>query len=238
MLDYLKQEVLEANRLLLKYNLVTFTLGNVSGIDRKEGLIVMKPSGVSLDRLTDEDLLVVDLSGQLIEGHHPVPSEFVTHIELYHAFPSITGIAHTYSRWATVFAQMSMGIPPLGTLHADYFHGEIPCTRKLRTYEIKGDYEKETGTVIVERFKKGKISPTEIPGILVCNQGPFTWGGSPLIAADNAAVLEEVAFIAWHCMALPDKYLMPMQKELMERHFSNRQSFEDGSEGLDSGKLL
>lgn len=234
MLEHLKQDVLEANQLLMKYNLVTFTFGHVSGIDRKEGLVVVKPSEVNSDRLTVEDLMVIDSTGQLLEGNYPIPPGTATHLELYHAFPFIKGITQTYSRWATIFAQMSLGIPPLGTLHADYFHGEIPCTRKLRAYEIKGNYEKETGVVIAERFKKGKLDPLEIPGILVCNQGPFTWGNSPLTAARNAAILEEIAFMAWHCMALPDKYLMPMQKELMERHFGSKpvSSDEVGNDGI------
>jgi L-ribulose-5-phosphate 4-epimerase len=132
------------------------------------------------------------------------------------------GIVHSHSRWATIFAQMGMGIPALGTTHADYFHGEIPCTRKLMAYEIRGDYERETGAVIVERFKRGKINYEEMPGVLVCNNGPFTWGTSPINAVNNAVVLEEVAFMAWHCMALPDKYLVPMQKDLLERHFSRK----------------
>lgn len=222
MLENLKKEVFDANKLLTKYNLVTFSLGNVSGIDRKKGLIVIKPSDVDFDRLTQEDLVVVDLNGRRVEGRYAAPTDLPTHIEIYNAFPTINGIAHTYSRWATIFAQLSMGIPALGTMHADYFHGEIPVTRKMRAYEIRGNYEKETGTVIVERFKKGKLNQDEIPGVLVCNQGPVTWGSTPGNAALNAAVLEEVAFMAWHCMALPDKYLVPMQKDLMERHFSKR----------------
>jgi L-ribulose-5-phosphate 4-epimerase len=222
MLENLKKEVFDANKLLPLYNLVTFSWGNVSGIDRRTGLIVIKPSDVEYDRMTPEDLVVADLSGRRIEGRYNAPVDLATHIELYNAFPAISGIAHTHSRWATIFAQMSMGIPALGTMHAEYFHGEIPCTRKLRAYEIRGDYEKETGSVIVERFKKGKLSPEEIPGILVCNHGPITWGSSPDNAVFHAAILEEVALMAWHCMALPDRYLVPMQKDLLERHFSKR----------------
>lgn len=222
MLEALKKEVFDANKLLPKYNLVTFTWGNVSGFDRRKGLIVIKPSDVEYDKLTLEDMVVVDLSGRRVEGRYSAPADIATHIELYNAFPSIQGIAHCNSRWATIFAQMGMGIPALGTTHADYFHGEIPCTRKLRAYEIRGDYERETGAVIVERFKKGKLSQDEIPGILVCNHGPLTWGSSPINAVNNAVVLEEVAFMAWHCMALPDKYLVPMQKDLLERHYSKR----------------
>jgi len=222
MLESLKKEVFDANKLLPKYNLVTFTWGNVSGIDRKKGLIVIKPSDVEYEKLTPEDMVVVDLNGHRVEGKFSAPVDIATHIELYNAFPSINGITHSFSRWATIFAQMGMGIPALGTTHADYFHGEIPCTRKLRAYEIRGDYEKETGAVIVERFRKGKINQDEMPGVLVCNHGPLTWGNSPLSAICNAVVLEEVAFRAWHCMALPDKYLVPMQKDLLERHFSKK----------------
>ena len=220
MLEKLKKEVLDANLLLPQYNLVNFNWGNVSGIDREKGLIVMKPSSLDYSQLSLDDMLVVDMDGRRLEGTYPVPEDFSTHIELYNAFSSIMGIAHTRSRWATIFSQMGMGIPALGTTHADYFHGEIPCTRKLRAYEIRGDYERETGAVIVERFKKGKINPEEMPGVLVCNNGPFTWGSSPLHALQNSVILEEVAFMAWHCMALPDKYLVPMQKDLLERHFS------------------
>jgi L-ribulose-5-phosphate 4-epimerase len=167
-------------------------------------------------------MVVVDLNGRRVEGKYAPPADIATHIELYNSFPDVSGIVHSHSRWATIFAQMGMGIPALGTTHADYFHGEIPCTRKLRAYEIRGDYERETGAVIVERFKKGKINYEEMPGVLVCNNGPFTWGTSPVNAVNNAVVLEEVAFMAWHCIALPDKYLVPMQKDLLERHFSRK----------------
>lgn len=232
MLEQLKREVCEANILLFKYNLVNFTWGNVSGIDRKSGLFIIKPSDVEYDNLTPGDMVVVDLNGRRIEGKSTPPVDIATHIELYNAFPSILGIVHSHSRWATIFAQMGMGIPALGTTHADYFHGEIPCTRKLRAYEIRGDYERETGAVIVERFKKGKISQEEMPGVLVCNNGPFTWGSSAGNAVYNAVVLEEVAFMAWHCMALPDKYLVPMQKDLLERHFSKKHG-KDAAYGQD-----
>lgn len=225
MLEDLKTEVFEANKLLPKYNLVTFNTGNVSGIDRRRGLLVIKPSDIDYEVLTPADMVVVDLFGRRVEGKYGVPVDVATHIELYNAFPSIMGITHTNSRWATIFAQMGMGIPALGTLHADFFHGEIPCTRKLRAYEIRGEYERETGAVIVERFKKGKLSHDEMPGVLVSNHGPITWGNNAITAVNNAVVLEEVAFRAWHCMALPDKYLVPMQKDLLERHFSKKHGF-------------
>lgn len=232
MLENLKKDVCEANKLLPQHKLVTFSWGNVSGLDRKRGLVVIKPSGVEYHNLTPDDMVVVDLSGRKVEGKLSPSSDTATHIELYNSFPSIQGIAHSYSRWATIFAQMGMGIPALGTTHADYFHGEIPCTRKLRAYEIRGDYERETGAVIVERFRKGKLSPEEMPGVLVCNHGPFTWGENAMDAVHNAVVMEEVAFMAWHCMALPDKYLVPMQKDLLERHYSRKHG-KDATYGQD-----
>lgn len=222
MLENLKAEVYTANRLLAKSNPFLFPWCNVTGFDRERGLIVAKPSHLGQDRLAPEDLVVVDLNGNLVEGSFGVPSDIATHIELYNAFPKIQGIVHSYFRFATIFAQMGMGVPALGTIHADYFHGEIPCTRKLRAYEIRGNYEKATGSVIVERFKVSKLSPEEIPGVLVCNHGPFTWGARPADALSNAFVLEEVAFMAWHCLSLPDTYLVPMQKDLLERHFERK----------------
>ena len=222
MLEKLKSELYEANLLLSKNRLSSFIWGNVSGIDRKHGLIILKPSNMSILDITPDDMVIVDLYGKLVEGKHTPSTDTLTHIELYRSFPLINGIAHSHARWCTIFAQMGLGIPALGTTHADYFHGEIPCTRKLRAYEIRGDYERETGSVIAERFQKGKISPEEMPGVLVCNHGPYTWGSSPNEAVNNAVVMEEVAFMAWHCMALPDRYLVPMQKDLLERHYSRR----------------
>ena len=222
MLEKLKSELYEANLLLSKNRLSSFIWGNVSGIDRKHGLIILKPSNMSISDITPDDMVIVDLYGKLVEGKHTPSTDTLTHIELYRSFPLINGIAHSHARWCTIFAQMGLGIPALGTTHADYFHGEIPCTRKLRAYEIRGDYERETGSVIAERFQKGKISPEEMPGVLVCNHGPYTWGSSPNEAVNNAVVMEEVAFMAWHCMALPDRYLVPMQKDLLERHYSRR----------------
>ena len=222
MLEQLKKEVYEANMLLSKYKLTTFTWGNVSGIDRKHGLIVLKPGGVAVEDITLDNMVVVNMQGLKVEGKSQPTTDTLTHIELYRAFPFINGIAHSHARWCTIFSQMGLGIPALGTTHADYFHGEIPCTRKLRAYEIRGDYERETGSVIVERFQKGKLDPEEMPGALVCNHGPYTWGRSPKEAVNFSVVMEEVAFMAWHCMALPDRYLVPMQKDLLERHYSRR----------------
>jgi len=211
MLEELKKQVCDANLLLPKYGLVTFTWGNVSGIDRESGLVVIKPSGVPYDRLEPKDMVVVDLDGKVVEGHLKPSSDTATHVELYKAFPHIGGIVHTHSRWATVFAQMGKGIPATGTTHADYFHGEVPCSRPMTPEEIKGEYEKETGRVIVETFEE--IDPDQIPAALVYSHGPFTWGASPAEAVENAVVLEEVAFLQWHAQA------QPMQQELLDRHW-------------------
>ena len=173
MLEKLKQDVLEANLLLPKYGLITFTWGNVSGIDRESGLVVIKPSGVPYDGMTAEDMVVVDLDGKVIEGKWKPSSDTPTHLVLYKAFPECGGIVHTHSRWATSFAQAGAGIQPLGTTQGDYFYGEIPCTREMTPAEIAGEYEKETGNVIVETFQ-GKDA-AQIPAVLVHSHGPFTW---------------------------------------------------------------
>jgi L-ribulose-5-phosphate 4-epimerase len=211
MLEELKKQVCDANLLLPKYGLVTFTWGNVSGIDRESGLVVIKPSGVPYDGMKPEDMVVVDLDGNVVKGHLKPSSDTATHVELYKAFPHIGGIVHTHSRWATVFAQMGKGIPATGTTHADYFYGEVPCSRPMTPEEINGEYEKETGRVIVETFRD--IDPDQIPAALVYSHGPFTWGASPAKAVENAVVLEEVAFLQWHAQA------QPMQQELLDRHW-------------------
>ena len=200
MLEELKQAVLKANLELPKYGLVTFTWGNVSGIDRKKGLVVIKPSGVEYDVMRADDMVVVDLTGKVVEGKLKPSSDTPTHVELYKAFPNVGGIVHTHSRWATIFAQVGIGIPALGTTHADSFYGEVPCTRAMTAEEISGDYEKETGTVIIERFRH--LNPDDVPAVLVRSHGPFTWGSSPAEAVHNAVVLEEVAMMAWHVLAL------------------------------------
>lgn len=233
MLESLKQEVFDANKLLSSYNFLAFPWCNVSGIDRNTGLIVVKPSRPNFDEMSPDDMMVVDLNGTIIEGNFDPPSDLSIHIVLYNSFPNIKGITHSHSRWATTFAQMGMGIPALGTIHADHFHGEIPCTRKLRTFEIRGDYEKEVGTVIAERFLKSKLNPDEIPGVLICNHSPLTWGSSPQNALFNFTVLEEIAFMAWHCMAIPDKYLFPMQKDLLEYHYNKEHNRNTVSEKMD-----
>lgn len=217
MLEALKQAVFEANLLLPKHNLVTFTWGNVSGVDREKGLMVIKPSGVEYDTMTADDMVVVDLkTGKKVEGDLNPSSDTDTHVVLYNAFPEIGGIVHTHSRWATTFAQAGRGIPALGTTHGDYFYGEIPCTRKMTPDEIGGKYELETGNVIVETFKDKQ--PNDIPAVLVHSHGPFTWGTDPKNAVHNAVVLEEVAFMAWHALQMrPD--LPPMQQELLDKHY-------------------
>ena len=216
MLEELKRTVCEANLLLPKYGLVTFTWGNVSGIDRKSGHVVIKPSGVPYEGMTAEDMVVVDLDGKVVEGKWNPSSDTATHVELYKAFPDCGGIVHTHSRWATTFAQAGMGIPAMGTTHADYFYGDIPCTRKMTEAEIKGEYEKETGKVIVETF--ADKDPAAIPGVVVHSHGPFAWGTDAMNAVHNAVVLEEVAFMDWHAMTInPEKGRM--QQELLDKHY-------------------
>jgi L-ribulose-5-phosphate 4-epimerase len=217
MLAQLKGQVFQANLLLPKHGLITFTWGNVSGIDRKQGLVVIKPSGVSYDAMKADDMVVVELdTGKTVEGSLKPSSDTLTHIELYKAFSNIGGIVHTHSRWATIFAQAGRGIMALGTTHADYFHGEILCTREMTKAEIEGEYEKETGMVIKETFH-GK-DPDAIPAVLVYSHGPFTWGSDPMDAVHNAVVLEEVAFMSYHTMML-EPGIPPMQPELLDKHF-------------------
>ena len=217
MLEQLKKEVFEANMLLPKYGLITFTWGNVSGVDREKGLMVIKPSGVEYDTMTAEDMVVVDLkTGKKVEGDLNPSSDTDTHVALYNAFPDIKGVVHTHSRWATTFAQAGMGIPALGTTHADYFYGEIPCTRKMTPEEIGGKYELETGNVIIETFKDK--APNDIPAVLVHSHGPFTWGTDPHNAVHNAVVLEELAFMAWHNIMM-NPNIAPMQQELLDKHY-------------------
>jgi len=211
----LKQAVYEANLLLPKHGLVTFTWGNVSGIDRKRGLVVIKPSGVAYESMRAEDMVVVDLEGNQADGKLCPSSDTPTHLALYAAFPALGGIVHTHSRWATIFAQMGRGVPALGTTHADYFYGEIPCTRKMTVQEIQGDYEKETGSVIIECLQG--LDPVAVPAALVHSHGPFAWGSSASQAAHNAVVLEEVAMMAWHTLTPVDA--PPMQRELLDKHY-------------------
>jgi L-ribulose-5-phosphate 4-epimerase len=217
MLKKLKKQVFNANLLLPEYGLVTFTWGNVSGIHREKGLVVIKPSGVSYDDMEFSDMVVVELeTGNVVEGELKPSSDTATHLELYKAFSNIGGIVHTHSRWATTFAQAGRGISAFGTTHADYFYGEIPCTRKMTPAEIAGEYEKETGTVIIETFKDK--DPDAIPAVVVNSHGPFAWGTDAMNAVHNAVVLEEIAFMNFHAMRLtPD--LPPMQQELLDKHY-------------------
>ncbi len=218
MLEQLKQQVLEANLLLPKHGLITFTWGNVSGIDREKGLVVIKPSGVEYDDMCADDMVVVDLEGNVVEGHYKPSSDTPTHLALYKAFPTLGGVVHTHSRWATSFAQAGRGVPAMGTTQGDYFYGEIPCTRKMTPEEIAGQYELETGNVIIETFKERGIDPAQVPAVLVYSHGPFTWGTDPFNAVHNAVVLEEVAFMDFHAMAL-NPSLPPMQQELLDKHY-------------------
>ena len=216
MLEELKIQVLQANLLLPEYNLVTFTWGNVSGIDREKGLVVIKPSGVSYNGMTKDDMVVVDLDGKVVEGKWKPSSDTPTHLALYRAFPKMGGIVHTHSRWATTFAQAGRSIPAMGTTQGDYFYGDIPCTRPMTAEEIKGEYEKETGHVIIETFK-GK-DPMDIPAVVVYSHGPFAWGENAMEAVHNAVVLEEVAFMDWHAMVLNPQQ-GSMQQELLDKHY-------------------
>lgn len=217
MLEELKKAVWKANLQLPKLGLVTFTWGNVSGIDRERGLVVIKPSGVEYDVMTPEDMVVVSLAtGQRVEGRWKPSSDTPTHLVLYRAFPDCGGIVHTHSRWATSFAQAGLGIQPLGTTQGDYFYGEIPCTREMTPAEIAGAYEEETGNVIVETF--ANQNPAQIPAVLVHSHGPFTWGCDAAEAVHNAAVLEEVAFMNFHSLQLNPGQTR-MQQELLDKHY-------------------
>ena len=219
MLEQLKETVLKANLLLPKHGLVTFTWGNVSGVDREQGLMVIKPSGVEYDEMCADDMVVVSLeTGERVEGRYKPSSDTPTHIALYRAFPNIGGVVHTHSRWATSFAQAGRGIPAFGTTQGDYFYGEIPCTRLMTAEEIHGEYELETGNVIIETYKERGINPDYVPACLVHSHGPFAWGTDPMNAVHNSVVLEEVAFMAFHAMALTPG-LPPMQQELLDKHY-------------------
>ena len=219
MLEALKEQVCKANLELPKHGLVTFTWGNVSGVDREQGLMVIKPSGVSYENMTAEDMVVVRHSdGAVVEGKWKPSSDTDTHLALYNAFPALGGIVHTHSRWATSFAQAGKGVPAFGTTQGDYFYGEIPCTRKMTPEEIGGKYELETGNVIIETFNSRKIDPAQVPAVLVYSHGPFAWGKDAMDAVHNAVVLEEVSFMAFHAMALTPG-LPPMQQELLDKHY-------------------
>ena len=213
----LKEEVLKANLLLPKYGLVVFTWGNVSAVDREKGIIAIKPSGVEYDDMQADDIVIVDLAtGEVLDGKLKPSSDTPTHLELYRQFPNIGGIVHTHSRWATIFAQAKQPIKAYGTTHADYFYGAIPCTRLLSEAEIKGEYELNTGKVIVETFKD--IDPDFVPGVVVASHGPFAWGKSALDAVHNAVVMEEVAMMSWHAK-IENPSLESMDQNLLDKHF-------------------
>ncbi|OKZ17058.1 MAG: L-ribulose-5-phosphate 4-epimerase [Bacteroides sp. 43_108] len=219
MLKTLKEKVFKANLDLVKQGLVIFTWGNVSGIDREKGLVVIKPSGVSYDEMKVSDMVVVDLNtGKVVEGELNPSSDTPTHLALYRAFPNIQGIVHTHSTYATAWAQAGMDIPNIGTTHADYFHNDIPCTDDMTEEEVKGDYELETGNVIIKRFKD--INPDHTPGVLVKNHGPFAWGTSPDNAVYNAKVMEQCAKMAFVSFMINPK--TTMNPLLIEKHYSRK----------------
>jgi L-ribulose-5-phosphate 4-epimerase len=219
MLEKLKKEVYLANMMLPKYGLVTFTWGNVSAIDREKGLIVIKPSGVEYDSLSADDMVVLDLNGKKIEGKLAPSSDTATHIELYKAFPEIGGVVHTHSSYATSFAQACKCIPAFGTTHADYFYGDIPCTRLLTKEEVASDYEKNTGLVIIETLKD--LDYNAIPGVVVANHGPFTWGKDAFNAVHNAVVLDEVAKMAYRTMAINPE-IKQINKYILDKHYNRK----------------
>lgn len=219
MLEELKEKVYRANMELVAHGLVIFTWGNVSGIDREKGLVVIKPSGVDYDTMKASDMVVVDLAtGNVVEGELRPSSDTPTHLELYRAFPEIGGVVHTHSTYATAWAQAGMDIPNIGTTHADYFHDAIPCTADMTAEEVKGDYELETGRVIVKRFEG--LNPVHTPGVLVKNHGPFSWGKTPAEAVHNAVVMEQVAKMAFIAYGVnPSLTMNPL---LIEKHFNRK----------------
>lgn len=231
MLEQLKQEVYEANMMLVEHKLIVFTWGNVSGIDRESGLFVIKPSGVSYDALKPADMVVVDLDGHVVEGNYRPSSDTDTHMALYRAFPNIGGVTHTHSVFATSFAQAGRDINAYGTTHGDYFYGAIPCTRKMTKKEIDGSYELETGNVIIETFRNRGIDPDRMDAVLVNSHGPFTWGKDAKASVEASVVLETVAQMAYQTeqlrmtgnlpsMAAVNK--KPMQQELLDKHFNRK----------------
>ncbi len=218
MLEKLKEEVFRANLDLVKHGLVIFTWGNVSGIDRESGLVVIKPSGVDYDVMKVDDMVVVDLDGNVVEGSLRPSSDTPTHLALYKAFPEIGGVVHTHSTYATAWAQAGVDLPNIGTTHADYFHNAIPCTPDMTKEEVEGDYELETGNVIVKRFEG--MNPMHTPGVLVKNHGPFAWGKNPHDAVHNAVVMEQVAKMA--SIAYMVNPALTMNQLLVEKHFNRK----------------
>lgn len=221
-LEKLRRDVLKANLELFRLGLALFTWGNASAIDREHGLVIIKPSGVPYDTMTENDMVVVDLEGRPVEGSLKPSSDLPTHLVLYKAFPLAAGIVHTHSTHATAWAQAGLDIPAEGTTHADHFYGAVPCTRRLTDAEIAGAYELETGNVIVETFKTRNIDPASIPAALVHSHGPFCWGNSALDAVHNAAVLEEIAKIAIFSRIALGNNPPAMQQSLLARHFERK----------------
>lgn len=215
MLEQIKEQVYEANIRLKKEGLITLTWGNVSQIDRDRGLVVIKPSGISYDAMTPEDMVVVDIDGNKIEGKWNASSDLDTHLVIYRTFKEIGGVTHTHSRWATIFSQAGLNVPMLGTTHADAFYGDVPCTRKLTSDEIAGEYELETGKLICETFRH--IDPMSIPAVLVNSHGPFTWGKDAAKSVEHAIILEEVAMMAWHTMKMNE--YASFQQDLADKHY-------------------
>jgi L-ribulose-5-phosphate 4-epimerase len=217
MLKNLKQVVFEANMDLVKHGLVIFTWGNVSGINREKGLVVIKPSGVSYDVMKADDMVVLDLDGNIVEGKLKPSSDTATHLALYKAFPNVGGVVHTHSTYATAWAQAGIDLPNIGTTHADYFKDSIPCTRDMTKEEIENQYELETGNVIIERFRSADLNEDFTPGVLVNNHGPFAWGKDPHNAVHNSVVLEQVAKMASISFAVNPQ--LKMNEELIKKHF-------------------
>ncbi len=220
MLESLKEEVCRANLELPRRGVVLYTWGNVSGIDREKGLVVIKPSGVSYDDMAPSDMVVVDLAGRVVEGHLRPSSDTPTHLYLYRAFPQIGGVVHTHSTHAVVFAQAGQDIPALGTTHADYFYGPVPVSRALTEDEVKEAYEENTGKVIAETFAQRQLDPAAVPGILVRNHGPFTWGKTPAEAVYHSVVLEEIAEMAWKTLLLNPA--ASLDAFVLEKHYQRK----------------
>jgi L-ribulose-5-phosphate 4-epimerase len=213
-----KEEILEANLQLQRMGLVIFTWGNVSGIDREKGEVTIKPSGVPYEQMNVDDMVTVDLQGKVLEGSYNPSSDLATHLEIYRSFPDCGAVVHTHSRMATAWAQAGRDLPALGTTHADYFYGPIPCTRALSSKEINGAYELETGKVIVETFQVRKIAPQAVPAVLVSGHGPFTWGSEPMNAVHNTVVLEEIAQIAFASLTI-NLEITGISQELLDKHY-------------------
>lgn len=217
MFTELKQQVYEANMLLPKNNLVTLTWGNVSQIDKTRQYIAIKPSGVSYDNMKVSDIVVVDMEGKVVDGDLKPSSDTDTHLRIYQEFSQVGGVVHTHSRWATIYAQAQLAIPALGTTHADYFYGDVPCTRLLSPTEISGQYEKETGNLIIETMYEKELDPSKMPAIIVASHGPFTFGSDAIDAVHHAIILEEVAFMAYHARYLNSN--VNIQAELLDKHY-------------------